>query len=349
MKFSELDNEIKIKRCTVPQAVFVTKNPDDETDEQKIERQEKFLKLPENIKDKLVSHITSEKIQRIGKHYKLELLQMASIARMIRSYYFGEIKKEDFPNILVEEAGLDQKSASEISTYVIERIINTETIDPSLKNEIVKMPLTQAMEKYPKVQEQLISDNLIKLKNKDYLVKGSVRNWIKDYYNVVGAGNKDIMKRSSYIYHGQNSKDLSENEKSKLSIILKALEDNSVVSVDKNKEEIIFDVKDSKKENFSDIKKEQVQNSVYENKTQVSFGNDSENSRVQSRDQEVENRNPSPKINQIKGNRFNLKSDHFESSKEDNEDNIKFSTPQQFPVEKEKSEKNNFGHISSIE
>ncbi|NLC30602.1 MAG: hypothetical protein GX765_00935, partial [Candidatus Moranbacteria bacterium] len=121
-KFLELSEGFQERMCTAPQAVFSTLNPDDETTEQVIDRQDRFIKLPENIKDKLVSHETADKIKAIGAHYKLELLQMAPIARVIRSYYFGEVKLDDFASIIEKESKISKEDAENIARYVKDRI-----------------------------------------------------------------------------------------------------------------------------------------------------------------------------------------------------------------------------------
>ncbi|MDX9856043.1 MAG: hypothetical protein WCZ08_02060 [Parcubacteria group bacterium] len=355
--FSKLDKKFQEDLCTIPQIVFVTQNPDDETYEQAVEKQEKFLKLPENVKDKLVSYETADKIKNIGKHYNLNLLQMAPIARIVRSYYFGEVKEEEFADVLAEEIGIDRKSAEEIARYVVERIINTEVRSLSTE-KIVKLTLMQAIEKYPEIQDQIISEGLLKLQGKENLVKGSIRNWIRDYYNTVGAGNTDLMKRSSYIYYSQNSKNISNAEKQKLSVILKSLDENVPLEVDLMKKEIVFKESASARrpvKNFTgDIKKniqknyerEDIYESKDENPNRIGSGGDVRPAKNKAR------------INQVQGNRFNLKSDYFGKSGKksdlseelsrreregllrdggasDTEDNVKFSTPQQFPYEKE--------------
>jgi hypothetical protein len=255
------------------------------------------------------------------------------------------------------------------------------------------MTVSQAMEKYPKIQDQIISENLIKLSSKEYLVKGSIRNWIKDYYSVVGAGAGDVMKISGYIYHSQNAKNTSSTEKQKLSIILKSLTNNEPVVVDADKKEIVFDIRESandtvspqegvstgvennKQENKLKEKKETLPKENIIKNSNYSIGNqNSLNDRGIKKEQKTQD--PPKNINHVRGNSFNLRSDYFEKSnskkegvmskllgkknrknenrkKENKEDNIKFSTPQELPVEKEqkkeKQKDNFFGTIKPID
>ncbi len=238
-KFVDISDDFKIRMCTSPQAVFTTQDPDDETREQVIERQENFLKLPENIKDKLVASETAEKIKAIGAHYNLELLQMAPIARVVRSYYFGEVKLEDFANIIEKESKVAKEISEIIARYVIDRIINR---DIKLKAVAKKEQLTigQILEKYPEIKKKALTSSQLELERR--IVNPTFENWISDYFNIVGAGNRDVMKRSSYIYHSKNTKSLNMIDRQKLSSVLKSLDDGSLLDVDVDKKEIVFNL-----------------------------------------------------------------------------------------------------------
>jgi len=78
--FKQLARDVAEARCLIPQHVSITKDPDEETSEQIIARQDRFISLPETIKDKLSDHATGQKIQQMGQFFNLELLQIADIA-----------------------------------------------------------------------------------------------------------------------------------------------------------------------------------------------------------------------------------------------------------------------------
>lgn len=236
--FSKLDKNIQNKLCSNPQIVFSTLNPNDETDDQVIERQEKFLKLSEEVKDKLVSYETAEKIKALGKHYNLELLQMAPIARVIRSYYFGEVKLEDFAEVIAKESEIDLADAQNIARYVIEKIIKKEAVKP-VNVEVIKMNILQALEKFPEIKNQMLTSLPIELNG--IAARPTVGNWISDYYNIVGAGNTDVMRRSSYLYHSRNVKNLTVFDRQKLNNIIRSLDEGMLVKIDTAKREIFFD------------------------------------------------------------------------------------------------------------
>lgn len=262
LKFLELNKEVQEMKCTIPQAVFVTLNPDDETFEQVVERQEKFLKLSEKIKDKLVAPETSEKIKNICAHYNLELLQMAPVARVIRSYYFGEVKLEEFAQIIKKESGIGKEEAQNITRYITERIINK---DVEIKNTVrrEKLTIVSAMNRYPEIKKQALTASFLETGSRT--VNPTVENWINDYFMIVGAGNRDVMKRSSYLYHGKNTRGLSAIDRQKLSQVLKSLDEGFLLDIDIDKKEIFFNftLTENKKKLVAEIsnkKDEQILN-----------------------------------------------------------------------------------------
>ena len=329
VNFFDLDREIQTKRCTLPQAVFVTLNPDDETTEQVIERQEKFLSLPEDVKEKLISHETAEKIKAIGAHYNLELLQMAPIARVIRSYYFGEAKIEDFAEIIEKESKIPKEEAQNIARYIKDRIISREIKEiDTVKLE--KMLFNEAVEAFPEIKNQKITEYSIE--SEGQMFAPTVANWIQDYYNLVGAGSKDIMKISSYLYHSKNGKKLSSSDRHNLAQLIRAVDQNIPLNIDTQKREIVFDlssetpkvktpltppiapkningvisrpvVEIARKNNF-DVKKATVEKAEESRDLHTSFGVNSENNR-----NDINNEKTT--IRHIHGNSWNLGSAHF--------------------------------------
>lgn len=236
--FNILKNSVKTRRCTLPWLVAVSKNPNDETEEQFTGNFEKLSKLSENTKNKLVSEVTSEKIQSTGKQFNLQLLQIADIARAVRSYYFSELKLEDMPQVLAQEMGIDIGKAQEITNSVIKNIIQDDSYIKTTTYE--NLPLSQALQKFPALGEKLISGNPIRIKFFPGPVRPSIKNWITDYHAEVGAGSHESIERGNYLYHSENAKNLISGERQKLAVILKSLDENEPVSVDAERQEIVF-------------------------------------------------------------------------------------------------------------
>lgn len=240
--FNKLDKNHQLLLSSLPMLVYVTKNPDNETENQIIETHDRFLKLSEDIKNKLASLETSRRIQDIRKRFQLSLFQMASIARLVRSYYFREVKIENFASVLSEKLKIDQMKAQEISKHITEKIINQKSRSQGGAGDktIEKLPILEALKKYPRVGEQLVTANHIKIGNNSESVRPSIRNWIMDYRFVKGNNVYEDLERGNYLFHGKNTAKLTLPERQKLSLILKSLDNNISLSVDTQRQQIVF-------------------------------------------------------------------------------------------------------------
>jgi len=245
--FSQLNKETQINRATTPVLVFSTHNPDEETIEKLTERHNKFLHLPNKIKNKLASVEISKKIQAIGQKYSFDLLRLANITRLIREYYFGEARIENFPKEIEKRMGVSLFTAQEIARYVKSQIIDW---DPWAKYiaGLPKMPIREVLVKIPDVGDQLVTENEIRIKNFPEPVRPSIRNWLHDYTQHLGQDKHSSMQRTEFLFHSENTGRLSSPDREKLSIILKSFDDNEVLSIDAEKKEVLFDITEKKPE-----------------------------------------------------------------------------------------------------
>ena len=238
--FQELPSITKTRRCTLPWTVFTSKNPDLESDEQFFKNDKKLSSLSEDIKNILASEITSQKIQQIGNKFNLELLQLADISRAIRSYYFGELKLEDFPTYFAKEIPIDIIKAQEITKIIINNIINDDSIERTYQANLEKLTLTDAIRVYPELGEQAITSDRIKILSFPEPVRPSIKNWITDYTSIFGQDNHNSIIRGNYLFHSSNAKKLNSTDRQKLSSILKSFDEKSLLTIDKNSKQIVF-------------------------------------------------------------------------------------------------------------
>lgn len=238
--FQQLTTASQILITTFPFWVPTTKDPDRESIEQIKQNHGRFLRLPEPIKNKLSSDKISKIIQQIGTVYGLEFLQLADISRAIRSYYFGELKLEDFSFVLAREMNIDFTRAKQIFQIIKERIIDDRSYEIADQASLTNLPLSEALRIYPEVGEQLITSSKINLRNFPYPVRPSIKNWIADYTFNLGYEKHESMARSQYLFQGANTKNLSAPEKNKLAYILKSFDENSPITVNKTTKQIIF-------------------------------------------------------------------------------------------------------------
>jgi len=222
-----------------PMIVPVAEN---ETEGEFLQRWKKFDALPKEVKSKLSASETLREMENVKRIFNLELSQVASISRLIRSYYFGEVKIENFASILSKEIGIDLAKAQEIAKHITEKIINRKARSESGAGDeaIVKLPIVEALKKYPKLGGQKISANNIKLKIFPDPVRPSIKNWIADYRQTMGIGSHEVMEKSNYLFHSENTRKLNSQELQKLSLILKSLDGSTPLTIDVENQRIIF-------------------------------------------------------------------------------------------------------------
>jgi hypothetical protein len=112
---------------------------------------------------------------------------------------------------------------------------------PAPKTIIEKLPLRDALRKYPQVGEQDITGGQLKISHFEKPVRPSVKNWIFDYTSQLGREQHDSMQRMKYLFSSANGNNLSSPEREKLGIILKSFDENIPLSIDVGRNEIVFD------------------------------------------------------------------------------------------------------------
>ena len=243
--FSQLSKELQLIYTTIPVYLPSTQNPDAETKQQVVERQERFLKLPKNIRWKLASFETGDKIESLGRKYGFELLRLANITRLVREYYFGEVRLDDFPREIEKRINVSLLTAQEIA-----RFIKTEIIDWNPYAEFLatlpKLPIREALKKYPAVGEQEISSGYLEIRGRDDIFDGTIHNWINDYILHLGQERHGTIDRTNYLFHSENTKNLASPEREKLGIILKSFDENAPLPVDVENNEVILETSDQR-------------------------------------------------------------------------------------------------------
>jgi len=113
------------------------------------------------------------------------------------------------------------------------------------KNEIgaqkENLNIEEAVQKYSQLNEQLLSNAFIKLRKFSEPVRPSIKNWISDYHEQMGPGKHGTFDRGNYLFHSENTKALSSVERQKVSTILKSLDENTLLTIDPEKQEVVFD------------------------------------------------------------------------------------------------------------
>lgn len=116
------------------------------------------------------------------------------------------------------------------------------TPQPPTERELIttEMPFKIAVEKYSGIYEQLISSAPINISTSPNPLRPTIRNWIRDYYDIMGTGKHTSLERSKYLYNSPNARLLSSKERERLFEIIRSIEENVALSIDTTNQKIIF-------------------------------------------------------------------------------------------------------------
>ena len=155
-----------------------------------------------------------------------ELLQaQLPIASSMRAALAGQLQQ----NILNKARALGEK--------VVEKKVISQK--PQIKE--IQLAISDALEKYPKINEQGITENQIKLQNSPEPARPSVRNWVKDFQDNLGSMKHSPIDRGNFLFHSENGKSLNAADRQKLAIVLKSLDEQTMLMIDPIAQQIVFD------------------------------------------------------------------------------------------------------------
>jgi len=121
------------------------------------------------------------------------------------------------------------------------RYTKKEAEDKKTREEkLEKTSITDALKKYPAIEDQLLTSNPIKIKVFPEPVRPTIKNWIADYTLTLGYEMHDSMERGNFLFRSDNAKTLSTENREKLSLILKSFDDRTLISIDPEKKQVLF-------------------------------------------------------------------------------------------------------------
>lgn len=104
----------------------------------------------------------------------------------------------------------------------------------------ISLPLLQALSKYEQLGNQLITSERIKVKSQTEPVRPSLLYWLKYYRDELGIGHHDSVQRGQFLFRSENGKKLSSEERERVSLILKSVEEDLPLQIDIVRNEIVF-------------------------------------------------------------------------------------------------------------
>lgn len=116
----------------------------------------------------------------------------------------------------------------------------TTTIEEPKEMNIVNLPIKEAVEKYPEVLKQFVSARPIKISEFDELVNPTVKNWLKDYIEHLGAGSHSGFQRIDYLFNSENGRRLDQVDRNIINSLLKSYDDGFALPIDTIAKKIIL-------------------------------------------------------------------------------------------------------------
>ena len=148
---------------------------------------------------------------------------------------FDYIKPEfDYKNDIINQKVYDMPLAQSSAE------IQTNTINDNPVINLEKISLSVALEKYPEIGEQLITNNRITLKSFPEPVRPSIKNWLSDYTFTMGFDPHDSAARGMYLFQNKNTHGLSRYEQQRLGHILKAFDTEELIEINPALKQVVF-------------------------------------------------------------------------------------------------------------
>ena len=142
----------------------------------------------------------------------------------------AEFPAEPFPGFLAAKTGGGEMKLGRIQEErEMERLASS-----------VKLTLSQALKEYPRLENQQVTSDFIKLKYSEFPSRPTIKNWVSDYYQNLGVGSHGLMERGNFLFHSENCKRLTSSERQKLAIIFKSLSENMPLLIDPDGQRVIF-------------------------------------------------------------------------------------------------------------
>ena len=110
-----------------------------------------------------------------------------------------------------------------------------------MANTIISKDIENLINKFPVVGEQQIgSQESIKLKSMVSPMKPLIKYWLKDYREKMGYYRHSNIERVQYVYHDKNTKNMNEEERRQLNLVLKSVDEKILLPYSTKTKKIDF-------------------------------------------------------------------------------------------------------------
>lgn len=208
----------------------------------------RFDLLSENDKALLTDEAIPKRLKELQDKLGCDDASIEGVSVLLRWFFFKEVDEQGL------YAGLQDivaEKADQALQFIRKEIL---TIKPKVEVEeaseeekkqaavTVRLPLLQALSKYEQLGNQLITKERIRIKSQSEPVRPSLLYWIKYYRDELGVGHHNSVERGNFLFRSENGKRLSPEERERVNLVLKSVEENFPLEIDTEQSVVIFPV-----------------------------------------------------------------------------------------------------------
>ena len=173
----------------------------------------------------------------IQSKFELDERSAKEVSLIILTEIFYPIK-DYFPGIEDEILKLGGKIPKEKQKKLTEQLLKREEEMEKMKEReeeekrermadtIISKPIEELVKEFPVVGEyQIGSQKAIELKSMPVPMKPLIKFWLKDYKEKMGYYQHSNLERVQYVYRDKNTKNMNEEERRQLNLILKSVDE----------------------------------------------------------------------------------------------------------------------------
>lgn len=213
---------------------------------------ERYDQIDQKKQELLSSPELPVAIKKIGDALHLSDREIGITSLAVRKILFEEWTigscSEKIKEILSLSGEIDQKKLITIVEFIQKDILTivpkaTADEEESAATESradVRIALLEALSRFPQLGQQTVTESRVKLRSSAEPTRGSLLNWIKCYREELGVGYHDSVTRGQFLFRSQNGAKLSDDERDRISLILRSIEDGEMLLVDSDRQQIVF-------------------------------------------------------------------------------------------------------------
>jgi hypothetical protein len=203
-----------------------------------------FRGLPEFSRKLLTSGELPIALKDLSVKFNFAQPTTMFVSVMVRKMIFREWDEEQSRAELVAWCQeFDPKNTSrsdEILAAVKKDILTITPQEEVVEEKGVTMRMTQSIVSVSATRTTGDYRTRVKLRASVEPVRGSLINWLKCYREELGVGYHDAMLRGQFLFRSQNGMKLTDEERGRIEVLLRSIEDREVVEIDAEHQSLLF-------------------------------------------------------------------------------------------------------------